>query len=94
MEAFRCEAQDTHDLQPIHNIQNNRHFSPTEEQITDYSDLIGSLEAATILGVNRATFNRWVVKDGGPVAVKAPGIRGACLFRSADIEALAKQRAA
>ena len=57
-------------------------------------DLIGSLEASTILDVNRATFTRWVVLGYVPIAAKAPGLRGARLFRREDVEAFAKQRAA
>jgi predicted site-specific integrase-resolvase len=56
------------------------------------NDLIGSLEAALILGVNRATFNKWCAAGDVPIRVTAPSKVGARLFRREDIEALVKQR--
>lgn len=58
------------------------------------TDLIGALEAAEILHVDRATVTRWVHQGKLPTAAKAPGIRGGRLFHRADIQAFAKKRAA
>lgn len=58
------------------------------------TDLIGALEAAEILHVDRATVTRWVHQGVLPTAVKAPGIRGARLFHREHIVALAELRAA
>jgi len=55
------------------------------------NDLIGSLEAADILGVNRNTFNRWCVRGKVPIYLTAPSKVGARLFKRADIETLASQ---
>lgn len=57
------------------------------------NDLIGSLEAADILGVTRNTFNRWCARGNVPVHLTAPSKVGARLFQRADIEGLAKERA-
>lgn len=56
--------------------------------------LIGSLEAAQILRVDRATFNRWAIKGSVPTALKAPGFTGPRLFDRTEIERIAKERAA
>ena len=53
------------------------------------NNLVGSLEASTILGVSHATFNRWAKSGKVPVAIKAAGKTGLRLFERADIEALA-----
>ena len=59
-----------------------------------YNDLIGSTEAARILQVDKPTLTRWVAA-GRIIAVhKLPGKNGAFLFHRADIETLAKERAA
>lgn len=58
------------------------------------TDLIGSAEAAQILGVDRATFNRWAVKGLISTAFKAPGYTGPRLFDRKEIERSAKERAA
>lgn len=55
-------------------------------------DLIGTREAAAILGINDVTLTRWTRADKLTPAAKAPGIRGAYLFRRADIEELADLR--
>lgn len=52
------------------------------------NNLVGSAEAAQILGVDRATFNRWVARGVVSPAVSFPGVTGARLFRRADVEAL------
>jgi excisionase family DNA binding protein len=57
-------------------------------------DLIGSDEAARLLGVDRATVLRWREDDTITAAVKMPGPTGAYLFHRADVEKLAADRAA
>ena len=57
-------------------------------------DLIGTDEAAHILGITKATLTRWVQADHVTAAHKLPGKNGASLFHRADIETLAKERAA
>ena len=57
-------------------------------------DLVTTAEAAQMLGVSVATVNRRADKGEIPVAAKAPGKRGARLFRREDVQALAKERAA
>ena len=60
----------------------------------DQTTLVGSIEAARILHVNRATFNRWAAAGHVPIAINLDGLTGAKLYERADIEALAKIRAA
>lgn len=48
--------------------------------------LIGSAEAAQILGVSRATFNRWVAAGRIETAVEMPGSTGARLFTVDEVE--------
>ena len=47
-----------------------------------------------ILGVHRATFLRWVQAGLIKPAIRMPGIRGAQLFRLADVEKLASEKEA
>ena len=55
--------------------------------------LVGSDEASRILGVHRATFLRWVEQGLiGPVH-ENPGPKGAKVFRRADVEKLAAEKA-
>lgn len=61
-------------------------------------DLIGSVEAAEILGVDVSTVSRWVTGDRRrtrrlTVALRLPGKTGAKLFRRTDVEALANELA-
>lgn len=58
------------------------------------ADLIGSLEASTILDVDRATVNRLALRGDITPALICPGYKGSNLFCRADVEALAKKRAA
>ena len=51
-------------------------------------------EVASILGISRSQVNRQAASGELPVAVKAPGIRGAYLFDRAAIQRIAKKRAA
>ena len=55
---------------------------------------IGSREAAELLEVSHATFNRWAKKGKIPTAIKAPGQTGLRLFNRKDIEDFASQHAA
>jgi hypothetical protein len=61
-------------------------------------DLVTSAEAARILDVDRSTITRWSdprLSDRRLIPVrKLDGLRGAKLFRRADVEALAEQLAA
>lgn len=57
-----------------------------------HAPLIGSAAAARIFGVDRATFNRWVVAGQIPVAGQAEGTTGARLFDADVIDQLAAQR--
>lgn len=56
-------------------------------------DLIGTVEAAEVLGVERSVLTRWVQTGRLPEAIKLPGATGARLFRRSDVEALAKASA-
>ncbi len=55
--------------------------------------MIGSLEAARILDVDRATVTRWAL-EGRLAHQRLPGQTGAYVFDRADVEKLAKQKAA
>jgi DNA-binding transcriptional MerR regulator len=55
-------------------------------------ELIGSLEAARRLRINRATLNHWVERGLVPFAGKAEGRTGARLFDAAVIEDIARER--
>jgi excisionase family DNA binding protein len=54
--------------------------------VTD--DLIGTAEAAELLGVSLPTIKRKAQNGLLPVAHKMPGETGAYLFHRADVEAL------
>lgn len=56
------------------------------------SDLIGSVEAASILGVDRSVLTRLVQSGRLARAHKLPGENGAALYHRADVEALAATR--
>ncbi|WP_372736707.1 hypothetical protein [Nocardioides sp.] len=51
--------------------------------------LIGSAQAAKAFGIDRATFNRWVIEGRVPIAVKVDGRTGARLFDADLIDQLA-----
>ena len=63
--------------------------------MTTTADLIGTAEAASVLGVSHRTVHR-LTRDGKLVrALTAPGgFAGAFLFHRADVERLAAQRSA
>ena len=50
--------------------------------------LIGSAEAAELLGVDRATFNRWVASGRVHATAQLPGRTGARMFSRTYIESL------
>lgn len=51
------------------------------------SEFVGTAEACTILGKDRATITRWVEK-GKLKSHKLPGLTGAHLYNRADVETL------
>lgn len=55
-------------------------------------NLVPSAEAAARIGINRATLTRWVASGKITPAYKLDGIRGAYLFRPADVERLVRDR--
>lgn len=56
------------------------------------SDLIGTVEAAAILGVDRSVLTRLVQTGRLERAHQLPGTNGAALYRRSDVEALAAER--
>jgi excisionase family DNA binding protein len=58
------------------------------------SDLIPTSEVARLRNVDVRTVHRWVTRGELTPAVKAPGLRGALLFRREDVEAHAERGAA
>jgi excisionase family DNA binding protein len=57
------------------------------------NELITTAEAAVVLGTSVATVTRLAADGALATAVKAPGQRGARMFRRADVERLAAKRA-
>ena len=55
--------------------------------------LIGSAQAASRIGVDRATFNRWVKAGKVPFVFEMEGDTGARLFDPEVIEQIAAERA-
>lgn len=55
--------------------------------------LIGSAEAAQLLGMSSTTFNRRVLAGYIPAVQKLPGSKGAWVFDRAEIERLAAEEA-
>jgi excisionase family DNA binding protein len=55
-------------------------------------NVIGSKEAAAILGVDRNTLNRWAARGDIPIAYKVEGETGSRLFDRKAIEKLARDR--
>lgn len=52
-------------------------------------DLLSTVEAAAIIGVERSTLSRWI--DSGRIApaLKLPGINGAHLFARSEVDRVA-----
>lgn len=57
-------------------------------------DVIGSSEATQILNVDKSTLSRWVASGLISPLKQFPGRTGAMVFRRADVEKLAAERAA
>lgn len=56
-------------------------------------DLVGTAQAAEILGVSVATVNRWALSGRLEPVVEIPGRTGARLFLRSDVEELAGEHA-
>lgn len=56
-------------------------------------DLMTTSEVCDLLDVGSSTVSRWAMSGALAPARKLPGLRGAYLFRRADVEALAKASA-
>jgi excisionase family DNA binding protein len=56
-------------------------------------DTVGASEAARLLGVDRSTVTRMVLRGQLEPLMRLSGSTGAYLFRAADITALAEMRA-
>jgi predicted site-specific integrase-resolvase len=54
-------------------------------------ELVGTVEAATLLGVDRSTLSRWSGSGRLTPIHKLPGSNGAALYKRADVEALREQ---
>lgn len=54
--------------------------------------LLTTNEVANQVGVDRRTVHRWVRKGYLDPAVRAPGIRGAMMFRLSDVNRLVRKR--
>jgi len=57
------------------------------------NDLVTAREAADILGVSIPTVTRLATDGTLATTIKAPGLRGARMFRRRDVERLAAKRA-
>lgn len=55
-------------------------------------DLIGTAEAAEIIGIDRSTLTRLADRGEIPSIRPVPGIRSPLLFARADVEALRDER--
>lgn len=62
--------------------------NPVRESLPE---LVPSATVAELARVDRATVTRWAQTGRLPVAIKAPGLRGANLFRREDVEALLRE---
>lgn len=51
-------------------------------------DLIGTAEAAALLGIERSTLSRWVALGRLQPTYRLPGPNGAMLYDRTDVEAL------
>lgn len=54
--------------------------------MSDTPDLIGTSEAARIIGVTPTTLTRWVAAGRVAIAHKLPGLNGAMLFAADEVE--------
>ncbi|MDT4944519.1 MAG: hypothetical protein QOH14_1252 [Pseudonocardiales bacterium] len=60
----------------------------------DDDELLVTSQVAELADTNVATVNRWAKTGKLRVAAKAPGIRGANLYRRGDVDELLRQSAA
>ena len=58
------------------------------------TDFLTTADAAALLQVSVATVNRWAASGRLPEAMRLPGEKGARLYHRADVERLARNRAA
>lgn len=54
-------------------------------------ELIGTAEAATVIGVERSTLSHWIAKGRITPHQKLPGRTGAVLFTRAEVERVARE---
>lgn len=57
-------------------------------------DLLGTVEAAAVIGVQRSTLSHWIAKGRISPAMKLPGTTGALLFERAEVERVRDEYAA
>ena len=62
--------------------------------MTEASTLIGTAEAAEVIGVERSTLTRWVQLGRMTAAHKLPGRNGVVLFDRAEVDRVAAEYAA
>jgi predicted DNA-binding transcriptional regulator AlpA len=64
-------------------------FAQTMAMLEHMAKLIGSAEAAQILGIHRSVLNKRIRSGGVIPSQKLPGSTGAYLFERSDIESIA-----
>lgn len=57
------------------------------------TDLLATVEAAEIIGVERSTLSRWAASGRIKVAHQLPGRNGAVLFARSEVERVAHEYA-
>lgn len=57
-------------------------------------ELIGTVEAADLIGVNRSTISHWIAKGRIEPAQKLPGKTGVLLFTRSEVERVRDEYAA
>jgi excisionase family DNA binding protein len=62
--------------------------------VTKTPDLIGSAEAADMLGIDRSTLSRWIAAGRIKPYQKLPGATGSIVFDRAAVQRLADELAA
>ena len=60
--------------------------------MSNVENLITTAQAADMLGCSIKTVLRWAERGDLPVAVQLPGIRGARMYRLADVQTLLESR--
>lgn len=69
------------------------HTPPEQGGAAVPGEFVGTAESSRILGVHVVTLTRWVAEHQLIPAHKLPGKNGAYVFRRADIERIAAERA-